>query len=1246
MTRSRLLALAVLIGALAARGADAVCTKTLNGPTCTANALVTDPACCSAATCTIDGTVTVNAPTCDLDLGGRSLKITSTGILMVGAHTVTIEAGSVEIAGRIDASGHTSPAVGGVVTITATGPFSLTGGGGDGINVSGFGAGAGNIGVTAAGAITLGGGSILANGLDTNSTGGNIAFDSTGGGITVGIQVQANAVPGTSFGGTVILQAQGDLTLSGTARIQALGGSGGAGAITLTANGAVSIGTNVQLQANGQASSAGEGGSVDIEGASISVQGTIEVKGGSDSSFDVGGDGGTVSLEADTGSLVLMSTSQAITADGAGGGSGGQVDVTTDDAKNGPITIGAAMSAQGFGGALGRPSSGGEIDITSAHGLTVTRALNVTGAGDGGGTVDLEVARDVVIKSVIAASDPTIAGLFSVTSGHDVTLTGSGTSIKLNGVADHQNDPASGGEIAIVADNKVTVTAFILDASGAAAGFGGQISIDAGSDVAIDHASTLNASSGGVSGASGGSVTLTAGAGDLAGNLQIDGDLLANGQGGAAPSPTISLRGCRLTISDTAHVNSMGDPASANVFVGRTSITIHGKVVATSANTAMYPIGSPPTVSGANGSVQPPFGNCAGAGCAMPVCSPQNPPPGNPPCLTPCPTCGNNTKEFPETCDPPVCPGCDIHCRTRPSGCSVAFPCIDGQCDPVFGCLQEPVANGTGCQDGNACTSGDACHGGVCQAGAPTDCNDNNVCTQDACNPASGCTHTPVTCPDDGNACNGAETCTPPGGCHHGTLVTCPGGMVCVPSSGQCVTKPCSTASECDDGNPCTTDACSSGKCVSTPLANGPQPGCGDTNPCNGTETCQSGICTPGSPPTCDDGDPCTDDSCDPLVPGGCQHAAVAGCCHMPGDCPGANICTTCVSNTCGVLDNCCATNADCDDANPCTTDTCPANHQCQHANVANGPAPGCGDDPCVPGASCQAGSCVGGTPKNCDDNMLCTLDACDSGTGQCTHQPVQGCCQQSDSECNDNNPCTIDICDLPDAHVCHNTPRFADCRTCSVDTDCDPEGACGASVCGPDGFCVDHPQPNCDDGNCDTTDTCVVDGPMATHCEHRPGRCNDGDACNGVETCQAGFCRHGAPPSCDDGDPCTDDACSPASGCTHTPKTRFDSVRCRLDAMAAALQRAAGGSASVRARLSALVGTARQKVDKAAAAGSGKAALRSLKAVGKPLKIIGNTVRAALKHKKIGQPLADALLTGAQGAAQAVEQLKASVAP
>jgi hypothetical protein len=90
------------------------------------------------------------------------------------------------------------------------------------------------------------------------------------------------------------------------------------------------------------------------------------------------------------------------------------------------------------------------------------------------------------------------------------------------------------------------------------------------------------------------------------------------------------------------------------------------------------------------------------------------------------------------------------------------------------------------CDDGNACNGIETCNTttGVCVAGTPLNCDDGNVCTDDSCDPASGCVHTNNTAScDDGNACTTADTC----------------------SGGTCVGGP---APNCNDGNLCTTDSC------------------------------------------------------------------------------------------------------------------------------------------------------------------------------------------------------------------------------------------------------------------------------------------------------------------------------------------------------------------------------------------------------------------------------------------------------
>ncbi len=46
---------------------------------------------------------------------------------------------------------------------------------------------------------------------------------------------------------------------------------------------------------------------------------------------------------------------------------------------------------------------------------------------------------------------------------------------------------------------------------------------------------------------------------------------------------------------------------------------------------------------------------------------------------------------------------------------------------------------------------------------------------------------------------------------------------------------------------------------------------------------------------------------------------------------------------------------------------------------------------------------------------------------------------------------------------------------------------------------------------------------------------CDDGNVCNGTETCVSGSCHAGTPLDCSSGNPCVNDSCDPVTGCAHT---------------------------------------------------------------------------------------------------------------
>ncbi|MDD5305914.1 MAG: hypothetical protein PHU25_01200 [Deltaproteobacteria bacterium] len=151
-----------------------------------------------------------------------------------------------------------------------------------------------------------------------------------------------------------------------------------------------------------------------------------------------------------------------------------------------------------------------------------------------------------------------------------------------------------------------------------------------------------------------------------------------------------------------------------------------------------------------------------------------------------------------ETCIPET--GCinpaDIDCGdygdcTEPFGsCS----CDTGY-DPATNCTScaagytgyptcvADLCYGVSCpDDGNVCNGSEVCDSGTgdCVHVDSLVCDDNDACNGlETCDPVAGCQNgTPLVC-DDNDVCNGIETCDSVLGCQSGTLLTCDDGLAC-----------------------------------------------------------------------------------------------------------------------------------------------------------------------------------------------------------------------------------------------------------------------------------------------------------------------------------------------------------------------------------------------------------------------------------------------------------------------------------
>lgn len=349
--------------------------------------------------------------------------------------------------------------------------------------------------------------------------------------------------------------------------------------------------------------------------------------------------------------------------------------------------------------------------------------------------------------------------------------------------------------------------------------------------------------------------------------------------------------------------------------------------------------------------------------------------------------------------------GCQITAApiTTPCGNQNSTPCdLPDTCDGEGSCRANRLPNGTSCTDGNPCNGSEVCQGFVCQPGIPipnccddnSDCNNGNVCDGlETCNNGQCMPGTPLNC-EDGNPCTN-NTCSPTLGCQPATLN--PAGTMCGSQR----------SSNCDNPDTCN----AGGVCQSNNVPNGTS--CADVLNCNGTETCQSGVCAPGTP--------------------------VPNCCRNNLDCNNSNPCDgteTCVAGTCVP-----GTPMNCNDNNPCTDDFCTAQNGCGHVNNSSL----CNDgNVCTSFDMCMTGACVGGgSPPDCngdgctDCNSNDVRDDCES-LADCDNDDVADLCEpfgDADSDCD------VDLRDIAAFQSCFSGDNATIPPTCQgVDTTLDTD--------------------------------------------------------------------------------------------------------------------------------------------------------------------------------------------------------------
>ncbi len=421
---------------------------------------------------------------------------------------------------------------------------------------------------------------------------------------------------------------------------------------------------------------------------------------------------------------------------------------------------------------------------------------------------------------------------------------------------------------------------------------------------------------------------------------------------------------------------------------------------------------------------------------------------------------------FPHLCV--VDPATVVSCPAPPAGPDA--PCLAAACDgETGGCALVPANEGWACDDGDPCTVGEKCVGGACAGGLAANCQDGNVCTDDSCMPGEGCVHAPNTkgCTDD-NVCTLKDQCV----------------------DGECL--PGTQLLACDDGNPCTTDSCNPAEgCV-----HGSSDGeCSDGNACTTGDACVNGLCVAGQPVACNDDNPCTNDSCNPAS--GCVFSLNSA------PCDDGDLCTT--GDHCQLGECIGGGQLPCNDNNPCTDDSCNSKSGCSF--VPNDAVCDDGND-CTEEDHCAGGWCVGGPAADCDDGDPCTDDACDPESG-CVHA-------LNTAPCSDGNACTVgDACSEGASKPRVGILVSDDGLFCNGVESCNPQSGCVAGT----------PPVLTDDVPC-TSDLCDEELNVVVHIPV-DALCDDGEFCNGVESCHAASgCQPGTPVAVDDAIDCTLDSC------------------------------------------------------------------------------------------------------------------------
>ena len=508
-----------------------------------------------------------------------------------------------------------------------------------------------------------------------------------------------------------------------------------------------------------------------------------------------------------------------------------------------------------------------------------------------------------------------------------------------------------------------------------------------------------------------------------------------------------------------------------------------------------------------------------------------------------------------------ACSGEGVECLTRVD-CASGARCVNGRCSVSDATGDAAAArdatSASGCRDDTECDDGVDCTRDICAARLCVHAPMDDACTggpDGVCNVALGCRYGTARCEDDAE-CDDAIACTRDscvlGRCElvpEDAACTLELGARCIPALG-CEVEQCSLAT-CVAG-PCQVARCEGDSCVLEPL-------CGEREECCGGECVAAG---------CDDGNPCTDDAC---VAGTCSHEAAPATCDDGVYCNGADSClggecaahdgnpcrgtTTC--SEAGAACLACADDLDCPSPTTDAWSTCAFDSTCDESGSRERMVTSyrCVDAVCVPSAERQTDRCTrvttgvtcgattvgawsacGGYADSCDETgsraRTITEQVCAAGACQPTATTETATCGRSTggTSCGATTYTAWtacggfgSTCDTTGTRARTRSDRICNSGTCTDAVATESQScarstdgiSCGSTTYGAWSGCGGYADA-CDEGGSRTrsrTDRTCASGTCVSAVSTETGGCTrstDGSYCEDISACATGHCDGG----------------------------------------------------------------------------------------------------------------------------------------